>query len=230
MSAGAAFALETGLQALGFERAQSLAQRLLEFADLLLDSNTRTNLVGAKSIEALIAAHLLDSLAPLAHLPMAQPILDVGSGAGLPGIPVALAWPRRRVVLMEPRAKRALFLRTVASALDLSNVEIVQTTAEKAARGPWRAHAGTALSRALARAPRALELVLPLLRRGGIAVLYLGRLEKPGPEERAVLKLHGARVLEARRVVVPYLDAQRHVWLIEKTDRRERARRVNRRV
>jgi 16S rRNA (guanine527-N7)-methyltransferase len=213
---GAAIRLEAGLQQLGFERADALARRLLAFADLLLAANQRTNLVGAKSADELVATHFLDSLAPLAGLVLADPVVDVGSGAGLPGIPAAMAWPRRRFVLLEPRAKRAQFLGEAVDALGLDNVEIVQASAEAAGRGARRGRAGTALVRALAPPTRALELTLPLLRREGIAILYQGRASAPTATELAAIKAFGGRVLEARRVVVPYLDAQRHVWRIEK--------------
>jgi len=221
LSAESALRLETGLQALGFEDAQALTKHLLRFADFLLEANKRTNLVGAKTVDALISAHFLDSLAPLAGLTLAEPIFDVGSGAGLPGIPAALAWPRRRVVLIEPRAKRARFLEDTVAELGLRNVEVMQVSAESAARGALRGSAGTALVRALAKPARALEIALPLLRPRGIAVAYMGRSQRPDAREASAMRKAGGRLVEARRVSVPYLDAQRHVWLIEKTDRRQ---------
>jgi 16S rRNA (guanine527-N7)-methyltransferase len=220
----AAVRLEAGLQQLGFERADALARRLLVFADLLLAANRRTNLVGAKHADELVATHFLDSLAPLAGLVLAEPVVDVGSGAGLPGIPAAMAWPQLRFVLLEPRSKRAQFLTEAVAALGLRNVEVLQASAEGAGRGAWRGRAGTVLVRALAKPARALELALPLLRRKGVAVLYEGRARAPGSPEQAVIRALGGHVLEARRVAVPYLDAQRHVWLIEKRDPEKRDR------
>jgi 16S rRNA (guanine527-N7)-methyltransferase len=220
--------LETGLQTLGFEHAHALSKALLQFADILLEANRRTNLVGAKTVDGLIANHFLDSLAPLAGLNPAEPILDVGSGAGLPGIPVALAWPRRRVVLIEPRARRARFLEDTVVALHLRNVEVVRGSAQNAAGGVFAGRAGTALVRALAKPVRALELALPLLRSGGTAILYLGRTERPNSAEASAMRKLGGRLVEARRVSVPYLDAQRHVWFIEKTDQRKKRHEVRR--
>jgi 16S rRNA (guanine527-N7)-methyltransferase len=225
LSEAAAIRLEAGLQQLGFENADVLAKRLLAFADLLLAANVRTNLVGAKNADELVATHFLDSLAPLAGAAPAAPIVDLGSGAGLPGIPAALAWPGRRFVLIEPRAKRAQFLKDSVQALGVSNAEVLQMSAESAGRGAWRGKAGTVLVRALAKPARALELALPLLRPKGRAVLYQGRASAPGAAEQAVMQELGGHLLEARRVVVPYLDAQRHVWIIEKRDSAKRSRR-----
>ena len=225
----AAIHLEAGLQQLGFEDADGLAARLLAFADLLLAANRRTNLVGAKSVDELVTRHFLDSLAPLAGLTPAEPIIDVGSGAGLPGIPAALAWPLRRFVFLEPRAKRAQFLKEAIAALGVRNAHVVQASAEAAGRGDWRGCAGTVLVRALAKPARALELSLPLLMEKGVAVLYQGRASAPGSPEQAVMRKLGARVLEARRVAVPYLEAQRHVWLVEKCGTARRQRRPKKR-
>jgi 16S rRNA (guanine527-N7)-methyltransferase len=213
----AAIRLEAGLQQLGFENADALAQQLLEFADLLLAANRRTNLVGAKSADELMVKHFLDSLAPLADVALLEPIVDVGSGAGLPGIPAALAWPQHSFVLLEPRAQRAEFLKEAVVALRLRNVEIVQASAESAGHGASRGRFGTALVRALAKPERALALALPLLRRGGSLVLYQGRASQPSPQIDDVIHRLGARLKHARPVAVPQLDAARHVWIIEKT-------------
>jgi 16S rRNA (guanine527-N7)-methyltransferase len=213
----AAIRLETGLQQLGFENADALAQQLLQFADVLLAANQRTNLVGTKSADELMVKHFLDSLAPLAGLAFHGPIVDVGSGAGLPGIPAALAWPQHTFVLLEPRAKRAEFLKEAVAALALRNAEIVKASAESAGHGAWRGRFGTALVRALAKPEEALALALPLLRRGGSLVLYQGRASRPSPHIHDVIRQLGARLKHARPVTVPHLDAARHVWIIEKT-------------
>jgi 16S rRNA (guanine527-N7)-methyltransferase len=209
--------LESGLAQLGFAEPSDLAVRLAAFGRLLLEANRHTNLVGAKSLDDLVGAHLLDSLAPLAGMRLREPIVDLGSGAGLPGIPAALAWPGLYFVLLEPRAKRADFLRSAVAALGLDNVEVEKVSAETAGRGQWRDRAGTVLARALAKPEAALVLALPLLARGGRLAVYTGREAAPGEPELAAIGRLNARLVEARAVVVPYLDAQRHVWIIEKT-------------
>lgn len=225
MSSAAALRLEAGLQQLGFENAVALAERLLQYADLLLAAGKRTNLVGAKNVDELIAAHFLDSLAPLSGLSLPEPIVDLGSGAGLPGIPAALAWPQRHFVLLEPRSKRAEFLTQAVAALGIANVEVHKTSAESTGPGSWRGRAGTVLARALAKPARTIELALPMLKPRGLAVLYQGRASAPSTAEQAAIRGLGGRLLEARRVVVPYLDAQRHVWLIEGRDSAKGGRR-----
>ncbi|HXM17367.1 MAG TPA: 16S rRNA (guanine(527)-N(7))-methyltransferase RsmG [Candidatus Tumulicola sp.] len=208
--------LIAGLEQLGFAEPSGLAEGLLRFGSLLLEANRKTNLVGAADADVLVRAHILDSLAPLRGLRLREPVLDVGSGAGLPGLVAALAYPHLRFVLLEPRAKRADFLRTAVAALKLSNVTVQPVTAETAGRGAWRERAGAVLMRAVAKPPRALELGLPFLSRGGRLVVYLGRQSRPEPGEMAIIELLGGRLEEARLVQVPYLDAVRHVWIILK--------------
>ncbi|MGE3921625.1 MAG: 16S rRNA (guanine(527)-N(7))-methyltransferase RsmG [Lautropia sp.] len=107
-------------------------QRLADYARLLLKWNRTFNLLGAADPVALIDEHLIDALATLPALARhltgtAAPRLhDVGSGAGLPGIPLAIAWPELPVVLIEPIGKKAAFLRQAIAELELSNVRVIE--------------------------------------------------------------------------------------------------------
>ena len=209
--------LTAGLNLLKFERSSSLADHLVRFGELLLVENESTNLVGAKSLEDLLAAHFLDSLAPVSGTALSSPIIDVGSGAGFPGIPVAMAYPEGRVTLFEPRAKRVEFLRKAVRELGIENVEVEKVTAETSGRSDaWRGIAGTVLIRALAGPVQALEMGLPLLRAGGILILYLGRLSEPDQGQREFASLLGAELVKATPVDVPYLEGARHAWWFRK--------------
>jgi len=210
--------LAKGLQRLGYSDVGALASRLIAFGERLLWENRSTNLVGAKTLADLIAAHFLDSLAPIAsEAALDNPVIDLGSGAGLPGIPIAMAYPRSMVTLMEPRAKRASFLQAAATEFGLDNVVVEKVTAETAGRSPaWRGIAGTVLIRAVA-APRvALQFGLPLLRVGGRALLYEGRRSAPDEDELAVARVVGGELEKASAVDVPYLEAVRHAWWFRK--------------
>jgi 16S rRNA (guanine527-N7)-methyltransferase len=209
---------------LGIPEAERVSRDLLAYAGLLLDANRQTNLVGAKTLEGLVAPHLLDSLAPLVDLRLEDPVIDLGSGAGLPGIPAAIAWPKVHFMLFEPRAKRAAFLRDAVRALELKNAEILQTSAHGANLREGGAAAGTVLARALAKPEKAIGLGLPLLRTGGRLVIYTGKAVSPGKAELTAIAANGGRLAEARPTIVPYLEGERHVWLIERTGRRPRSR------
>ena len=158
---------------------------LARYEELVGSWGARVDLVAPGDLSRFRRRHVDDSLRllPLLRSLPPGPCVDVGSGAGLPGIPLALAEPGRAWRLLEPRAKRAAFLEEVVRELGLAMCEVVARTAEEAAADPALrgAHAlGTA--RALAPPPRALRLVLPLIAATGVAVAFVGRGDKVPPE------------------------------------------------
>jgi 16S rRNA (guanine527-N7)-methyltransferase len=150
--------------------------RLIAFAELIRQWAPRIGLVADSDLDRLWPRHIEDSLraAPLLQSLPPGPVVDVGSGAGFPGIPLAVALPDRRFRLVEPRARRAAFLEEVVRTLEVE-VEVVRVTAEEAAGRPDLAEAHVAaLARALAPPARSIELLLPLLRHSGTAVVWHG--------------------------------------------------------
>jgi 16S rRNA (guanine527-N7)-methyltransferase len=206
-----------GLEQLGLTDATRIADTLFEYGRLLLEANLSTNLVGADTIEQLVTQHFLDSLAPLACHRFRPPVVDVGSGAGLPGIPIAIAHPRAELMLMEPRRLRAEFLRSVVTALGLANVTVLQGTAESAGRLTLRREqASTVMMRAIGKPAVAVELGLPLLKHGGELWLYRGRDADPEPAVVAAAAFLGGDFVSSQPVHVPFLAAQRHLWVFRK--------------
>ena len=121
---------------LGIEFDDGDLQRLGTYLELLLEANKTTNLTAIREPDAAWMRHILDSLTllpALAELPEGATVIDVGSGGGLPGMPLAIAMPHLRFTLLEATGKKAVFLRTTAKALELSNVAILCERAEKAA-------------------------------------------------------------------------------------------------
>lgn len=208
--------LEAGLRTLGIPRVAAVRRKLIEYGNLLLEENKRTNLTGAKNIGQLIWEHFLDSLAPLDFVELAQPVIDVGSGAGLPGIPTAIAFPKKKITLLEPRAKRAAFLSRVAKKLELENVSVIKASARGPGAASLAASAGTVLMRAVAEPQISLALGLPLLRCGGQILLYEGRSARPTPEQRRTASAAGGGEIVIKRVSVPGLSATRHAWVVRK--------------
>jgi len=153
-------------------------ERLSLYTRLVLEANARFNLTGART-EAELATHLADSSTVLPYIQ--SPYIDIGSGAGLPGIPVALA-TGAETLLLEATHKKAKFLKETTQALGL-NVRVVAARAEDAGRDPqWRERFQSATIRAVASASAALELTAPFLAVGGLAILQRGPAE-PGEAE-----------------------------------------------
>ena len=155
----------------------TLDARLQAYAGLLRSWAPRLDLVAPGDLSRLKERHLDDSLKALPLLTAAPPgpAVDVGSGAGLPGIPLALAEPARSWRLLEPRAKRAAFLEEVVRELEL-DCEVLALTAQQAARDPALAasHA-IATARALAAPVAAFALIGPLVVPGGLGIVWVGK-------------------------------------------------------
>lgn len=164
---------------------RSKQELLSAYAGLVRRWATRVDLVAPGDLADLETRHIEDSLrlSPLvAGLPPG-PCADVGSGAGFPGIPLAIAHPERRWRLIEPRSRRAAFLEDVVRELDL-NCEVVPQPVENAiATGGARSHS-LAVARALAAPQRALAMIEPLVQAGGVAAVFVGeRADIPAQAE-----------------------------------------------
>lgn len=159
--------------------AQDLLRRYVELVELWAP---RTDLVSPGDLGRFTERHIDDSLRLLDLLAEAAPgpAIDVGSGAGLPGIPLAVADPSRLWRLLEPRRKRAAFLEEVVRELALTNVGVIARTAQAAAADPaLRAAHSLAVARALAPPPAAIDLLVPLVAPGGFAVVMIGDADLP---------------------------------------------------
>ena len=196
-------------------------ERLLEYARLLA-SYERANVIGTRDEGRIVFEHVLDSLSCFLHRPLlgAGRLVDVGSGGGLPGIPIKIAEPELATTLVESTGKKARFLQHAVDALSLDGAEIANTRAEDLGR--TRMHRGAyevATSRAVARLSVVAEYCVPLLEIGGRAIAMKGRLEAAELEEgeRAVEAL-GAKVAEIIKVpVLPEVgEKERNLVILEK--------------
>ena len=187
-----------------------LAGRLAAYGDLLLAANRRLNLTAARTPEA-IAEHIVDSLTLKGD--MSDRLVDVGSGGGLPGIPLAIA-TGVELLLIETTAKKAAFLATALAELGLTGAVEAQR-AELVARDPrYRERYGVATARAVASAPSVAELTVPFLQVGGRALLQRGSLDDV--ERQAVID--AAPMLGARFVEERPLDGARRILILEKME------------
>lgn len=195
-----------GLEARGV--APQRVARLARYGALVLEGNRRFNLSAARTADAIVE-HLLDSLTVLPYV--AAPYLDVGSGGGFPAVPVAVA-ADFGVTMIEATVKKARFLQSLPAALDIE-VTVIPERAETAAHRPdLRGTFASATCRAVASANASLELTVPFLRPGGVAVLQRGSLE---PDERSALE-DAAMVLGGRFEREITLEGVRRIVLVRK--------------
>jgi 16S rRNA (guanine527-N7)-methyltransferase len=198
--------LSQGLAGLDLPLSSAAQSRLLQYLGLLTKWNRTHNLTAIREPSRLVSHHLLDSLAVLSHL-QGRSVVDVGSGAGLPGIPLALARPEWRVALLDSNHKKGAFLRQAVLELKLTNVEVVTDRAEQ-----WRPSEGfdVVISRAFADLPGFVEAGRHLCRPGGV----LAAMKGVYPHEELVQLAPEARLEHVFPLDVPGLKAARHLVLL----------------
>lgn len=177
--------------------------------------NPALGLVSVRDRDELIVRHILDSLAPLALLCGVLPggvprIADAGSGAGLPGLPLAIALPKVNLTLLERMGRRVSFLHTAVLACGITNVDIEQTDVERALPGRFDLVSFRAF-RPLD--PAMLKALFRLLAPGGKLAAYKGRSEKITEEMAGIEELVGSWT--CHEISVPFLEEERHLVLIQ---------------
>jgi len=204
-------ALERGLAELALELPREARERLVQYVALLSKWNRTYNLTAIRDPLAMVQNHLLDSLAVLPHLARSSAqtrVADVASGAGLPGIPLALARPQWHVTLVESNQKKAAFLRQAAIELGLANVEVHEGRVEL-----WQppTRFGVVISRAFATLAEFIAACRHLVTQGGVLAAMKGK--RPDRELLALPADVRCKAVLALRV--PLLAAQRHLVLCE---------------
>ncbi len=187
------------------------AVKLSAFHELLMDWNTRMDLTAVLEEDELIDRHYIDSLSPLrveGLFPQGASVIDVGSGAGFPGLPLAIARPDLTVTLLDAQQKRVRFLQEAIDLLKLNNVNALHARSEDAAHLPnLRESYDLALARAVASLPTLLELLLPFVKVNGRALCWKGPavLNEMTTGSKAA-KLLGATLEEPIITLIPGRD------------------------
>jgi len=195
--------LRDGARELGIELTDDQVAQLIGHLDLLDDWNTRMNLTAIRERPQQVTKHILDSLTMLPWL-QGPRVADIGSGAGFPGIPLAIVAPDLQFALIESVGKKCRFLEQVRDSLGLANVEVVQSRAE--AYKPTRRF-DTVLARAVGPVADLVKHAGGLVAGGGRFLAMKGRY----PEEELARKLNGWKVAAVHRLSVPGLDEERHL-------------------
>jgi 16S rRNA (guanine527-N7)-methyltransferase len=217
-------ALVEGARGLGIELSSVQVERFDLYYRELVEWNRRTNLTAITDYTAIQVKHFLDSLTATLTLRGGEAdsedfsIVDVGSGAGFPGLPLKILLPRPRLVLIEPTEKKAAFLRHIIGKLGLGNVEVLNSRAEEAGHLPaWREQFALALSRAVAPLPTLVELTLPLCRPGGRLVAQKkGEIDQEIAEAERAIAVLGGRLGHVQRIELRQFSDVRYLVVVDK--------------
>ena len=194
--------LDAGLQAL--QLSPDLAEPLARYLTLLLRWNATYNLTAIRDPRDMVTKHLLDSLAMVPFVASVPTLADLGTGAGLPGIPLAIAVPGLRVTLVESNGKKARFMREAVRTLGLTHTDVAESRIEALDR-PGAFMAITA--RALATLPQILALGGHLLAPDGVLLAMKGAR----PDDEIAALPPGWALRDIHPLAVPGLGAERHL-------------------
>jgi 16S rRNA (guanine527-N7)-methyltransferase len=214
--------LASGARTFDLDLLPAQLEQFARYADLLIEWNLRFNLTTIVDPREIVIKHFLDSLSAVRSIPPGPiKLIDVGAGAGLPGIPIKLVRPEISLVLLEATRKKCDFLQAVVADLPLSDAQVINARAEEAGRlEDHREQYDIAIARAVAEMPTLIEYLLPFVKIGGCAVAQKSKEAAQETQHAAVaIVTLGGRVREVTPAVVPELNEARYLIIVEKIDR-----------
>lgn len=208
------------LKQLGVCLTEKQLQQFLVYYEMLTEWNEVMNLTAITEFQDVMKKHFVDSVSLIKAYDVMKraAVIDVGTGAGFPGLALKIAFPELQITLLDSLNKRIQFLNSVIEKLELSGVETIHGRAEDFAKpGKLREQYDLCVSRAVANLSTLSELCLPFVRKGGMFISY--KSEKVSEEMKTaenVISLLGGRVKEQVEFILPDSDIYRNLFVIEK--------------
>ena len=198
---------KNGLQQLHIELSEKQMEQFLQYYEMLVEKNKVMNLTAITEFDEVVEKHFLDSVSLTQQLDLHQPlkVLDLGTGAGFPGIPLKIVFPELEITLMDSLNKRVLFLQDVISSLQLENIEAVHGRAEEAARNKkYRESFDLCVSRAVANISTLSEYCLPFVKIGGSFISYKSStIEDELKDGKKGIAILGGKVKDVYKFIFP---------------------------
>ena len=188
------------------------------YMELLLEWNEKINLTAITNEDDMILKHFVDSLTIKKYMSENEKIIDIGTGAGFPGIPLAIMNKNNEITLMDSLNKRIVFLNDVIDKLKLTNVKAIHSRAEELARNKtYREKYDVAVSRAVANLSTLVEYMLPFVSVGGKCICMKGpNIEEELKNAKNAIKELGGEIIKIENFKLPESDNERNIVIIKK--------------
>jgi 16S rRNA (guanine527-N7)-methyltransferase len=227
--------IQDGSNLLGIQIAEREISQFAAHATELSIWNRKINLTGIKNPFEVAIKHYVDSIVPIRMIPEGASILDIGSGAGFPGIPIKVMRPSSSVTLIDASRKKVNFLKHVIRKLELQNIEALQSRAEEAAgafqkilKGPYSGPSGfeVIISRALSSLGDFARMALPLLTQTGILIALKGKVAKSELESVRAIQMESDNrkksiecqfSVQLKKYLLPYVNLERSIVCLRPT-------------
>lgn len=212
--------LEKGCEELGIELTERQKEQYLLFYEYLIEKNKVMNLTGITEFEEVLTKHFLDSLACVKAIDIKniKNVIDIGTGAGFPGVPLKIAFPHLEACLLDSLKKRVNFLEEACALLHLENISAIHGRAEEFAKNKtYREKYDLCVSRAVSNLATLSEYCLPYVKTGGCFISYKsGKVQEEAEQAEKAIKILGGRVKDIVYFNLPDSEIERSLVVIEK--------------
>jgi 16S rRNA (guanine(527)-N(7))-methyltransferase GidB len=195
-------------------------QQFMTYYEILVEWNKVMNLTGIIDFEEVVIKHFVDSLSliKVINLKEVQSVIDIGTGAGFPGIPLKIVYPDLKVILLDSLNKRIKFLDTVIESLKLSKIRCIHGRAEDFSRQiEYREQFDLCVSRAVANLASLSEYCIPYIKKSGMFISYKsGKIESELEESKKAVKVLGGKIDKNVKFCLPDTDMERTLVVIKK--------------
>ena len=211
--------LKENAEKIGVSLDKIMLDQFYNYKQLIVDWNEKINLTAITDDFEFIVKHFVDSLTINKYIEKNKTIIDIGTGAGFPGIPLKILNKENKVVLFDSLNKRIKVLADIVEKINLKNVELIHGRAEESFKNSkYREKYDIAVSRAVASLNVLVELMLPSIKVGGICICMKGNNAETEIEEaNKAIKELGGEIFKVDKIVLPGLNLERNIIIIKKT-------------